>query len=164
MTIIRVVKHPSRLQTNWPPHHSLAAQMAVNNEFSWPDIAAELNNTGRSSDKFPQPSLDTYGWSTFLIRPFFVSLTSQITGGKKQSDEGAGLFAVRVNLPCYCCACVGFLCIFPFSSNTHWATKDPKSVHAVGDEVFRRISIYELKARKAFIMALRLPAFITSSS
>jgi hypothetical protein len=28
----------------------------------------------------------------------YVSL--QITGGKKQSDEGAALFAVRVNLPC----------------------------------------------------------------
>jgi len=27
-------------------------------------------------------------------------LTSQITGGKKQSDEGAALFAVRVHLPC----------------------------------------------------------------
>ena len=30
-----------------------------------------------------------------------VNLTSQITGGKKQSDEGAALFAVRVHLPCY---------------------------------------------------------------
>jgi len=28
-------------------------------------------------------------------------LTSQITGGKKQSDEGAALFGVRVDLPCY---------------------------------------------------------------
>jgi hypothetical protein len=27
-------------------------------------------------------------------------LTPQITGGKKQSDEGAALFAVRVDLPC----------------------------------------------------------------
>jgi len=27
-------------------------------------------------------------------------LTPQITGGKKQSDEGAVLFAVRVHLPC----------------------------------------------------------------
>jgi len=27
-------------------------------------------------------------------------LTSQITGGKKQSEERAALFAVRVNLPC----------------------------------------------------------------
>jgi hypothetical protein len=27
--------------------------------------------------------------------------TPQITGGKKQSDEGAALFAVRVNLPGY---------------------------------------------------------------
>jgi len=26
---------------------------------------------------------------------------SQITGGEKQSDEGAALFAVRVHLPCY---------------------------------------------------------------
>jgi hypothetical protein len=32
---------------------------------------------------------------------YFVPLTSQITGGKKQSDEGAALFAVRVHLPCY---------------------------------------------------------------
>jgi len=29
-----------------------------------------------------------------------ISLTPQITGGKKQSDEGAALFAVRVNLHC----------------------------------------------------------------
>jgi len=27
-------------------------------------------------------------------------LTPQITGGEKQSDEGAALFAVRVDLPC----------------------------------------------------------------
>ena len=27
-------------------------------------------------------------------------LTSQITGGQKQSEEQAALFAVRVNLPC----------------------------------------------------------------
>jgi len=34
---------------------------------------------------------------------FFVQLTPQITGGKKQSDEerGAALFDVRVNLPCW---------------------------------------------------------------
>jgi len=31
----------------------------------------------------------------------FECLTSQITGGKKQSDEGAALFAVRVHLPCW---------------------------------------------------------------
>jgi hypothetical protein len=29
-----------------------------------------------------------------------VAGKSQITGGKKQSDEGAALFAVRVNLHC----------------------------------------------------------------
>jgi hypothetical protein len=29
-----------------------------------------------------------------------IGLTPQITGGKKQSDEGATLFAVRVHLPC----------------------------------------------------------------
>jgi hypothetical protein len=33
----------------------------------------------------------------------FDGVTPQITGGKKQSDEGAELFAVRVNLPCYAC-------------------------------------------------------------
>ena len=31
----------------------------------------------------------------------FLRPTPQITGGKKQSDEGVALFAVRVNLPCY---------------------------------------------------------------
>jgi len=33
----------------------------------------------------------------------FTSLTSKITGSKKQSDEerGASLFAVRVNFACY---------------------------------------------------------------
>jgi hypothetical protein len=30
---------------------------------------------------------------------FRGALTPQITGGKKQSDEGAALFVVRVNLP-----------------------------------------------------------------
>jgi hypothetical protein len=30
-----------------------------------------------------------------------IVLTPQITGGKKQSDEGAALFAVRVHLLCY---------------------------------------------------------------
>jgi hypothetical protein len=29
-----------------------------------------------------------------------LQLTPQITGGKKQSDEGAALFAVRVHFPC----------------------------------------------------------------
>jgi len=29
-----------------------------------------------------------------------AGLTPQITGGKKQSDEGAALFAFRVHLPC----------------------------------------------------------------
>ncbi len=66
VTIIQVVKHPSRLQTSRPPHLSLAAQMAVSNEFSWPDIAAELANTGRSGDKFPRPSLDAYQRCLFL--------------------------------------------------------------------------------------------------
>lgn len=38
-----------------------------------------------------------------FLSPHFVfsGLTPQITGGKKQSDEGAVLFAVRVYLPCY---------------------------------------------------------------
>ena len=57
-TIIRVAKHP--FLSARPPHHFLAAQMAVNNDFSQPDIAAELDNTGISGDKFPQPSLDVY--------------------------------------------------------------------------------------------------------
>ncbi len=57
-TIIRVAKHPFHFTR--PPHHSLAPQMAANNELSWPVIAAELNNTGRGSDKFPHPSLDVY--------------------------------------------------------------------------------------------------------
>ena len=57
-TIIRVAKHP--FLPAWPPYRFLAAQMAVNNEFSQPDIAAELNSKGRSGDNFPQPSLDVY--------------------------------------------------------------------------------------------------------
>ena len=57
-TIIRVAKHPFLFAR--PPHHSLAPQMAVNNELSWPVIATELNRTGRSGDKFPHPSLDVY--------------------------------------------------------------------------------------------------------
>jgi len=37
----------------------------------------------------------------FIPRLLVVTqLTLQITGGKKQSDEGAALFAVRVHLPC----------------------------------------------------------------
>jgi len=36
-----------------------------------------------------------------MLSRFKRNLTAQITGGKKQSDEGAALFGVRVNLPCY---------------------------------------------------------------
>jgi len=39
-----------------------------------------------------------------ITTPFF-GLTSQITGGKKQSDEGATLLAVRVHLSCYAITC-----------------------------------------------------------
>jgi hypothetical protein len=38
--------------------------------------------------------------SYFTSEGVVESLTPQITGGKKQSDEGAALFAVRVDLPC----------------------------------------------------------------
>ena len=31
---------------------------------------------------------------------FLVGITSQITGGKKQSEERTALFAARVDLPC----------------------------------------------------------------
>ena len=57
-TVIRVVKHPF-IQTDRLIIF-LAVQIAVNNGFSWPDIATELNSTGRSSDKLPHPSLDVY--------------------------------------------------------------------------------------------------------
>ena len=68
-TIIRVARHPflfARL-----PHHFYAAQMAVNNNFPQLDIAAELNSTGRSCVRFPQPSLGVYKQSPFLVRAFF---------------------------------------------------------------------------------------------
>ncbi len=54
-------------------------------------------------------TLDTGGWLTLtrqglppckMHQASLGALTSQITGSKKQSDEGATLFTVRVNLPC----------------------------------------------------------------
>ncbi len=45
--------------------------MAVNNDFTRPAIADDLNSTERGSDKFPQPSLDVYKRSSFLIQAFF---------------------------------------------------------------------------------------------
>jgi len=45
--------------------------MAVNSEFPQPDIAAELNNTGRDNDNFPQSSLEVYKCCPFLIRAVF---------------------------------------------------------------------------------------------
>ena len=55
-------------------------------------------------------TLDTGGWLTLprqglspckMHQASLGALTSQITGGKKQSEERAALFAVRVHLPCY---------------------------------------------------------------
>jgi len=39
-----------------------------------------------------------FGTTDILFKK--VPLTPQITGGKKQSEERAALFAVRVHLPC----------------------------------------------------------------
>ena len=44
--------------------------------------------------------LDAPGWFLMTL-PSPDCLTTQITGGKKHSEERAALFAVRVHLPCY---------------------------------------------------------------
>ncbi len=68
-TIIRVAKHPFK-QTGRPVI-SLPLRWRWTTNFPQPDIAAELNSTGRSSDKFPQSSLDVYKRCLFLIWAIF---------------------------------------------------------------------------------------------
>jgi len=54
----------------------------------------------RPQPTFPPQRYDTRGADTIIILHFFVlvKLTTHITGSKKQSDEGATLFAVRVHV------------------------------------------------------------------
>jgi hypothetical protein len=52
----------------------------------------------------------------FFFVSHYVHITPQITGGKKQSDEGAALFAVRVNLPCYVRISINYSTRFNFTS------------------------------------------------
>jgi hypothetical protein len=58
---------------------------------------------------------------TLMVSSFhFSRITSQITGGKKQSDEGAALFAVRVHLPCYAILWLHDLGQRPSSASFNW--------------------------------------------
>jgi hypothetical protein len=61
-------------------------------------VGIVLDDARASSGSIPWRTLHNLETVWGLVR--FGALTAQITGGKKQSEERAALFAVRVHLPC----------------------------------------------------------------
>jgi hypothetical protein len=94
-------------------------------EFVWPVRTATFNKffeiyIPQKFLRIKRPMPPVVRHKTFS----YVLLTSQITGGKKQSDGGAVLFAVRVHLPCYAIPAnwlsPAHMIISPNTFNIHW--------------------------------------------
>ena len=64
-------------------------------------LSRQFESYGQIANALVDENIAVTSIADFMLISFsFVCLTSQITGGKKQSDEGAALFDVRVHLPC----------------------------------------------------------------